>query len=145
MVGLIFMVNLAFAQTDTVSTTDEVFKIIDGVTERVSAGVAALSKSLEVPAKHVYRVMVKQQIVTSITWLIVLVVGLFGLSTGISLWNTGTEKSRDSDAVENIMGGIMIAVSIIMTIFGILNIETIVSGIVNPEYNAIIEIMNFLK
>lgn len=145
MVGLIFMVNLAFAQTDTVSTTDEVFEIIDGVTERVSAGVAALSKSLEVPAKHVYRVMVKQQIVASITWLIMLVAGLFGLFTGISFWNIGTEKSRDSDAVENVTGGIMIVASVIMTAFGIFNIETIVSGIVNPEYNAIIEIMDFLK
>ena len=117
----------------------------------LKSGVGALSSSLKVGATEVFKIVVKQQLVQSITYLITVIIlvvaGFLVLSAG---WKAvdGENYNRpysldDSDHFGYIMiSGVLMAIGIgIFVIQGV----SIVTGFVNPEYGAIMSIMDMVK
>jgi len=116
-----------------------------------------LAKSLKVPAEYIYKTLVKQQQINGYTILVLLFVGilLLGLaSTQINhaQWGTGSyyydSKDKSSPYWEGYLWNkhttIFLAAVIfggIMTIASLIMIPQMITGILNPEYGAIKEIM----
>jgi len=102
-----------------------------------------IGKALAVGGEHVYKVLVKQQVVRSITWTIVST-GFFilVLITWAPWWWFNKDKFNE---YMNEMFGLPMIASIVFIIVFCFSVNTIVSGFVNPEYGAIKEILNVMK
>ena len=61
-----FSVN---AQDSTLVTNTNVEKLVDKYSGKIEAAIVSLAESLQQPAEHVYKVLVKQQIVKAINGL----------------------------------------------------------------------------
>lgn len=109
-----------------------------------------MADALKVGSDHVYQILVRQQFVNSITW--ILIIAMLFTTAGISLklglkdmWTIDKYQDKvvkDSKVPLLICGGIGILVAIVLFSF---NISTIVTGFVNPEYGAIMEIKKFIR
>lgn len=115
----------------------------------------SLAKSLQVPAEHVYKVLIKQQIVSSYLWLSLLIIGFLTIAaTSIykSTWgnisyydNKNPESSYWEGHAWNKYATFVIVfgfISLCLIIPALFNITGIITGIFNPEYGAIKEIMS---
>lgn len=103
--------------------------------------IAQLAKALQIGTEHVYEVVVKQQLVHSITWLIIYLVGF--TSIYLSLKKTFNLVQEDGDWIN-----LLIPLSIVALVFMVTFVRTIddvVTGFVNPEYGALRTIMNLIK
>ena len=109
----------------------------------VKSGIMGLAEGLKVGAEHVYIILVKQQVVKAVTWLIL---SIFSLII-FYFFCKGFKKGIDEDWGERLvpytlfLGG----ASLIFIVICGLNIETMVTGFINPEYGAIMDIINFVK
>lgn len=114
----------------------------------VKAGIVGLASALKVGAEHVYKVIVKQQVVNAITYLITVLV-LFILC--LRFWSIhkaavtkhGEYWDDHTSAVGPLIGSIITGG--LAAILFIVNINSIVMGFVNPEYGAIKDILEFIK
>lgn len=131
---------VSYAQkTDSLPIPDTAKLTLGKVYSDVKAGINGLAQSLKVPATHVYGVMVKQQTVSAITWLIVdIFLFLVALFFAI-VW--GIDKSED----KNEWWGVPVVFFCIFLIFIFFNLSDIIGGLINPEYGAIKEIISFVK
>lgn len=105
-----------------------------------------VADALKVGAEHVYQVLVMQQVVNSITWLLIiavlLIAGGITLKFGIKdMWNKDKEV-KDHKIPLLVIGSIVLIASVIVLS---VNMSTIITGFVNPEYGAIMEIKSFIK
>jgi len=57
-------------------TNSNVEKLVDKYSAKISATIVSLAESLKQPAEHVYRILVKQQVVKAITFTISLLLGI---------------------------------------------------------------------
>lgn len=105
---------------------------------------AGIGNALKVGSEHVYRVLVTQQVVKSITWLAVMIIPLifFFIFKG-RLWAWAT--AQDSEGFASTIVFIMCVAMWIPAIIGFINMPTIVTGLVNPEYGAMLDIMDFIQ
>ena len=110
-------------------------------------GITALAGSLKVGAEHVYEVLVKQQIVYSIIWLLVLIIGI----TFICIWlyrykddKEEWENRQDATAL-GVFRTLQLFCGALMFILGMINIDTIITGFINPEYGALKEVIEMVK
>lgn len=111
----------------------------------VKTGIAALASSLKVGAEHVYGVLVMQQIVKSITyvlWLPFSLILAFFLMRGYKYLDASNRFDEAGRALYIVFGAMLALFPILVFMF---NIETIVTGFVNPEYGAIIYIISIVK
>jgi hypothetical protein len=116
--------------------------------EDVKAGVSGLAKSLKVPAEHVYTVLVRQQIVHSCVWLILLIIaGLMLLFFSKGSRNKEERWINDDGGPEAIifLRIFQILCGIILFVASVVNIDTIFTGFINPEYGAIKDIISFIR
>lgn len=113
------------------------------VYQDVKGALSAIGESLKTGSEHVYEVLVRQQVVNSITYSILI---LFGITiTVILLGKAHKEKQtfEDSAFPGYLAFGVVIGV---ITLIGICaTMDNIVTGFVNPEYGAIQEIREFIK
>lgn len=101
------------------------------------SALTGLAQALKVGSEHVYGVIVKQQVVSSIVWLCVdIVILLLSIALWILWW-----KSRDKDE----WWGVPFFSTLIFFIIFFFTINTMVSGFVNPEYGAMKDILSFIK
>jgi len=113
----------------------------------VKTGITALASSLKVGVEHVYMVLVKQQIVYAIVYLII---GLFAFFLIIN-WMNGykdpkQEWEHDDDPTGlGLIKTVQIIVGILLTTVFIFHIDNIVTGFVNPEYGAIQDIITIVQ
>ena len=128
---------------------DSVDLTMNMVYQDIKEGINALALGLKVTAEHVYGVLVTQQIVNSIMWLVVdlllIVVSLIMLKITFSrdgkyINNSGTDITAKGAWLT---GTILMAVLTIAIILGSLTI--VITGFVNPEYGAIQEILTVIK
>ncbi len=119
----------------------------------VKSGINGLASALKVGATHVYSVLVKQQVVYAISYLILIIFLLISSVICITIFvrNYNREKRKNENMYigeEFSLGG-MLAISIILTIFTILsiafNMSDIIMGLYNPEYGAIKDILDFVR
>jgi hypothetical protein len=112
----------------------------------IKTNIGALASALKVGAEHVYYVLVKQQIVNSIVWLIVAIIVGISFRGMIKYSKWCRDNKIDEDNVGYVFGlffgWIFTVISIVIVIF---HIDVIVTGFVNPEYGAIMDIVNFVK
>ncbi len=132
---LVFLFTCLGANAQTDSTSVIIYKDI-------KATISALGESLKVPAEHVYEVMVKQQIVYSVAYSILVII-LFAL-TFIFFKISKSDYAEDMDfegffAFCSIIAGVVGALTLIFVF------EDIVTGFINPEYGAIKDILDFIK
>lgn len=104
--------------------------------------IVELSKELKVPAKHIYSVIVKQQIINSIAWLFI----YFSLSIlvfiFIKLGNAEIKKDKynnDKDIFQ------MLAIVTFIILIGVIlfTFHIVVMGLTNPEFGALKTVANF--
>lgn len=135
-----FITVNCFAQTkDSLPIPDTAKLTLGKVYSDVKAGINGLAQSLKVPATHVYSVMIKQQTVGAITWLIVDIFLFLVALFFIIVWTLDKKDDR------NEWWGVPVVFIIIFLIFIFFNLSNIVGGFVNPEYGAIKEIISFVK
>lgn len=135
----------AVANTLTSDTAKLTFARVYG---DVKAGIVGLASALKVGAEHVYKVIVKQQVVNAITNLLIVLVLLVLCLRLWSMHRTAASKyGRDWDdyasAVVPLLG--TLALGIIAIILFIIDANSIVMGFVNPEYGAMKDILEFVK
>jgi len=161
---LILLLTLALfsnAQEQKLDSITNTYQFLDKQIDKVGNAIKELAIQLQVPAEHVYQILVKQQVVKSITWLLVFILSF------ISLWNffkvfrnfnrviieeDGCDDAHnDSDCRENKAFSIGV-ISIILTglaLIGMMvvaaHLSDIVTGFINPEYGALKEIFEIIK
>jgi len=112
----------------------------------IKDGITALALGLRVGAEHVYMVLVKQQIVYAIVYLIVGLFALFLIVNWINGYKDTKQKWLDGDMTGlGVIKTIQIFIAGIMFIVFLFHIDSIVMGFVNPEYGAIQEIIDIVK
>ena len=105
----------------------------------VKEGLSGLATGLKVGVEHVYIVLVKQQIVNSITWVIIYLLFIFIWYLFVKNWNY---LAKETDDVVNIIGSVVLTIILIALVF---TLNKTVMGFVNPEYGAIKDIINFVS
>jgi hypothetical protein len=116
-------------------------------------GITALAASLKVGAEHVYEVLVKQQIVYSIIWTIVLIIGIVFISIWLyrykddkEMWEKESNSHYTKDPTGlGVFRSMQVFCGILLFIFGILNIDTIITGFINPEYGALKDVIDMVQ
>ena len=151
------IVVLAIISTNVFSTevmvNDTTALTFNKVYEDVKEGIQGLAVALKEPAEHVYKIIVKQQLIHSIgfaTVLLLSVVGFILLYKSIKFINQPAPQNSNYSRVDLDEGWIILPIaigltSIVFFIIGMLSFDTILTGIINPEYGAITDIMNFIK
>lgn len=115
----------------------------------VKAGISGLASSLKVGAEHVYYVLVKQQVVHAIKWLLILGFGFFCIIHFLKKYKNITEKWwNHASTIPTGMGVFRVGQIILGVIFiciGFNHTNEILTGLINPEYGALQDILNFVK
>lgn len=121
-----------------------------------NAGITGLAAALKQPAIHVYEVLIKQQVVNSIMYIIIIIMlfivclRLWGIFRRNCARTKDKEDSWYTDDLSEHAGLIGVLIISVIVSIGCLatfcaTAEVIVTGFVNPEYGAIKEIINFVK
>lgn len=142
--------NAVTATLDTISVkTKEVATFVDTssnfkhVYGDIKAGLVGLAAGLKVGVEHVYTVLIKQQIVYSITWLIIIIALIIFTVIFKKIYIYAKDNWVDmSHFMFTLFGGAGLVIGYITVLC---NLTTIITGFVNPEYGAIKDIINFIK
>ena len=134
------------------SIPDSTAITINKVYEDMKSGLTGLAKAMKAPVEHVYGILVRQQIVQALSYCIfpffsLILALLLASVVKKSKWADSTYTSDENEYLNKYAGmTIALAIFLFVTIFGtFINFEDIVSGLVNPEYGAIKEIIEFVK
>ena len=141
----LFSFNM-YGNSDTTKVVPDTAKVtLAQVYGDAKEALSGLGQALKVGSEHVYGILVKQQIVNSITWLVMLI--LFIITTLLSIKLLIYSHTIDEDWGDSIgtMSIIGIIVSGILLIICICQIDVIVTGFVNPQYGALKDIMDFIN
>lgn len=110
-------------------------------------GVIALGSVLKVGAEHVYGVLVRQQIVYGIIYLLFLICGVLLTYNWIKKYKDKNEdwtNGQDPTGL-GIVRTIQIIIAFIFIFIGTFNIDKTITGFVNPEYGAIEEVIKMVE
>jgi len=112
-------------------------------------GIVALASSLKVGAEHVYEVLVRQQIVYAIVYLVLFAIGFILILNWIKKYKDSGENwvssNRDEPTGLGVLRTIQMIVALIMVGIGVFSIESIMTGFINPEYGAIQDVIEMVK
>ncbi len=125
----------------------------------IRSGIEGMAQALKVGAEHVYKVLVQQQIVKSIMWLVVLIFSIISLrlawkTTMAAKWKkidvsevTDVEDSKATVPVNawGFLCFIFWAMGVIGVIVVICHLQTMITGFVNPEFGAMKDIVDFVR
>lgn len=157
---IIFLMFITFGYSQTIDLNQDKItnaeRIIDKYSGKIYDLIVEMAEGLAVPAEYVWRVLVRQAIVESITCLIVLITGILlmylfynFLSKKVDGWEDYENMpfiyvTRPDGSIEKktiisqmVVNIILAVLGFILFIIGMINIDIIVQGIVNPEYKAI--------
>lgn len=125
---------------DTSSTFKQIYS-------DVKSSITGLASALKVTAEHVYGILVKQQIVNSIVYLLIFMFSILSFTICYKNWSkiemneSGNPKEAKPFVITIIFGLLGI---ILMCVF-LKNIDLMIMGFINPEYGAIMNIIHFVK
>jgi len=161
MVGFICTTMIAQTSNEVVKEDLAATQIIDQVFDRTTEAVQQISAALKVPAEHVYTVLVKQQVIKSVSTLVGIILSLFICFLAIYIplkdWeNKNIEYNKQSNRGEyyqhydlddewwlfSIVPAVCLAIIIIIIL--VCSVSSIITGFVNPEYGAIQDILSIL-
>ena len=107
-----------------------------------------IADSLKVGAEHVYQILVMQQIVNSVTWLVIFCFSVIMIFNFVSAANNKNETWVNEDGDPKPLGVFRLVQMIVFmgsVVICIFHADVIVTGFINPEYGAIMEIKSFIK
>ena len=150
---LLLFTTTAFGQEiePEIPQISETERIVDKYSSRIKEFVYELAESLKVPVEYVWEVLTKQALVESITFIIILVLGLLLMLPFMTFckkvedWDNLIDKDSNSLVGEFVFKLILGIVGLIGFIIGLFHIDVIVQGIINPEYYALNKIFELLK
>jgi hypothetical protein len=137
-------VKATINEIDTSSTFKEMYSDL-------KHGIIALASSLKVSAEHVYYVLVRQQFVKGVECLFILIIGFLLILNWLKKYKDDNEKwvkYSGGDAGPSGLGLFRILHIIVAGVFffiGIFNIDLIFTGIINPEYGAIQDVIKMVQ
>lgn len=138
-----------FAEDSTLKAIKDTSEVtFSKVYNDVKTGINAVASALKVGAEHVYEVLVKQQVVNAIVWILIGVLPLLLLLVfGKSVWKWASiqEKEHDAEGFAGFCAFLFYCFTIIPSIILMFHIDIVVTGFVNPEYGALQEIMSWIK
>lgn len=108
----------------------------------VKEGLKGLGSALKVGSEHVYSVLVKQQLIYALSWLLVFLAGLIGFIYAITLIS---KADFDEGEWKAVVGPILGVITLIISIVSVCHGDVILGGLINPEYGALHDIMDFIK
>lgn len=155
--------TVILAQTDSSTTeltiieqveeaTGTVTEVVEGI-EKISGNVwqalEELAKALEVPATHIYRVIIRQQTVKAITELIVwflmpFIITLMAFYWTVKKWKLYTQETIDDTEGGSLTALFLIVIPVVFMVFGC-DWSLIVTGFVNPEFGALTDITEMVQ
>ena len=155
--AMIVMMSIStYAQKDSLVTNTNAEKLVDKYLAKVETLVTGLAAKLQVPAEHIYKVIVKQQLVNSLSMLFILIVTMLP-ALSVKWWFRKHLEVQDaykqkhnsyySDVTTGyewggyVIGIIMPCISFVIFLSWFSNIMT---GIFNPEYGALKSITSML-
>jgi hypothetical protein len=125
-------------------TVKEVYNDVKDQGSNIQKTLKSLASSLKVTVDKVWDILVKQQLVYSIAYLIGMILTLFSWFHFYYRINQGNKNTRekysgykvwrDSDTAVCIISGTM---ALIGTIVSIVHFQSMLTGFINPEYGAI--------
>lgn len=135
---LLFITFISYGQTDSTQyvTNSNVEKLVDKYSEKIESAIIALADKLQQPVEHVYKLIIKQQLVKGISSLTVFVMGLIITIIGIMLL---LKDYEDGGTALTMIGGIILLIGIIWFF------ASGITCLFNPEYAAIKEIIKMIK
>lgn len=157
-----------YAQDSTKVKSDTTSLTMNKVYEDVKVGLTGLSKALKVGTEHVYGILVKQQVVNSVinltSYLLYLIMIVVVLKTGLkwkvkhdilgkedeekhknsywSGWDNNSSHYGTLSTVTFFLTGLLI---IIFFSSLCVSLSSTITGLINPEYGAIKDIVSFIK
>lgn len=132
-------VNKSVEFVDTSSTFKTIYSDI-------KSGIVGLATALKVTAEHVYTILVKQQVVNSIIYLILGIISIIFIINWIKKYKSNEEwEDYGNPTALGVVRITQIIIGFILLVISLLNIDIIITGLINPEYGAIKEILNFIK
>jgi hypothetical protein len=141
---LILSVKLFALPADSLAKSDTSKITFGKVYGDIKTAITAIGSSLKVGAEHVYEVLVKQQMVYSVCWLIFFIVCIAMTIIYVKLIKYGIKEEWDDDghAAFMVFGGMFI-----VAIFGIFcaHLDNLITGFINPEYGAIQDIFQLIN
>src|SRR5690606_33477135 len=134
------------------SSTAETITLGQEVYNDAKAAIKQLADALSVGVEHVYGTLIRQQFIQAVTdsiiILLFLIIGSVSLYSGYYLWT----KSDDED--ERVFEFAQIAVPFLITIGAgatilfagtfVCNINSIITGFLNPEYGALMDVLKII-
>jgi hypothetical protein len=116
----------------------------------VKQALDGMADALKVGAEHVYTVIVRQQLVDSITYLLSYVViigfcfGLFKIGEAMRLKEVKKQSYNidDNYLFVYVLSGLC---GVLFLLMFAATIDNVITGFFNPEYGAIMEIKSFVK
>lgn len=154
-ITLFIGINTYANDTTQYVTNSNVEKLVDKYSEKLSATITSLAQSLKQPAEHVYKILVKQQVVKSFGYSLFLLLAitfilLFCYNIKRAKWlEDDTYNRRDypgetwnSNATLTIITGILALIFIGLSA-GFF--YPMLQGFLNPEYGAIKDIVEMIK
>ncbi|MFX1588992.1 MAG: hypothetical protein ACFFC1_12610 [Promethearchaeota archaeon] len=119
---------------------------VQQVYEDIKAGLQGLAKALQMPAKHVYKIFVRQRKITGWLYLIPCILPPPLIFCAIYFTNYSIKK-EGWEYIEN-GAGMAIFFMVFSVIASIAAIVTLIQGlqyILNPEYEAIMDVSKLIK
>lgn len=145
---IVMMGNLAQAQTkDPLHLFDSTKRsaTFDSVYKDVKGALATMADGLKITVDHLWGVLVYQQRLEAITWLIISGITLFPI---IGFFRYYRKTISDGHGDLNKDGWIMVGlagISFVLLIADCCNFSNIIQGLFNPEYGALKEIMKTME
>ena len=142
---LFFTIGVTYAQDSTQYVTNSnAEKLIDKYSAKVENAIIALAEKLQQPVEHVYRVLIKQQIVNSIVYLVVFVIAIIFVIVGIKF--CASEKAEwEYGNFHSTFGIISIITGLLISLGFWFSMSECITGFINPEYGALKDIIEMIK
>lgn len=123
---------------DTSITVTKVYNDVKGALNGMAAG-------LKTTAGHVYQVLVYQQRINAIMWLILFMISSVFLLMGVISINTIYKNDDHFSSLKENIGIALFLVFGAIFVIALCHIDTVITGFLNPEYGAIKEITDMIK
>lgn len=146
----------ALKAQDTATTPPDSVKVEltkEKIYDDVKHAITAIADGLSVGAEHVYGILVKQQVVYAISELTVIIffsgLSVYLLSRSCTIYrrkaayNKNYDFGDEGEEVAMLVPGLLIASIVLISI--VIEASDIITGLVNPEYDAIQEILGMIK
>jgi zinc transporter ZupT len=161
----IFSINITAQDSTKYVTELNAEKLVDKYAAKFEATIISLAETLKTPAEHVYVVLIKQQRIKAATFILIFVIGLIMLSIfrqqfKHAQWHEKPDYHRseykdkeeydqwckencfNKHATLSLISGFT---CLIFLLVSLINVDTIMTGLFNPEYGAINSIIDMVK